>query len=91
MSLTKLRYSAEDLAQRGDEIYDRQVRPHVGAEDHGKVVAIDVEIGSYAIGDTAVDASRQILSQHPDAQIWLVRVGERALHRIGSWRKREVP
>ena len=85
MSTPSPRYSPEETARRGDELYSRQVRPHVEAEHRGKVVAIDVESGAYALGETAVHASRQLLAQHPDAQIWLVRVGDRELHRIGSW------
>jgi hypothetical protein len=82
------RYSPEETAQRGDEIYDRDVRPHMQPEDFGKVVAIDIETGAHAIGENAVAASKQVLAQRPEAQIWLVRVGHRALHRIGPQTKR---
>jgi hypothetical protein len=47
------------------------------------VVAIDIETGAYAIDDTALAAARRLRTQHPDAAVWFVRVGHRALHRIG--------
>ena len=89
MSGPKPRYSAEETARRGDEIYDRQVRAQVEAEHRGDVVAIDVDTGAYALGETAVAASEQLLAERPDAQIWLVRIGHRALHRIGSWARED--
>jgi len=89
MSGPKRGYSAEETARRGDEIYNTHVRAQVEAEHRGKVVAIDVETGAYALGETAVAASEQLLAEHPHAQVWLVRVGHRALHRIGSWSRQE--
>jgi len=76
--------SAEETARRGDAIYDQTIRAQVEAEHHGKVVAIDVKTGSYAVGDNALAAARRLRVEHPDAEIWFVRVGHRALHRIGA-------
>lgn len=84
MSAQHPRYSAQETAQRGDAVYERTIRPLVEAEYHGKVVAIDVDTGAYAIAETALDAARRLQQQHPEAEIWFVRVGHRALHRIGA-------
>lgn len=83
MSLQQPRYSAEETARRGDEIYDREVRARVEAGNHGKVVAIDIETGAYALDENALAAAKRLRAQHPNAEIWFVRVGHRALHRIG--------
>jgi hypothetical protein len=77
------RYTAEETARRGDEIYEREVRARVEAGNRGKVVAIDIETGAYALGETALAAAKRLRVRHPDAEIWFVRVGHRALHRIG--------
>ena len=77
------RRTAEEIARIGDEIYEQQIRAQLEPGQNGKIVAIDVNTGSYAVSETALSASRQVLSQQPDADIWLVRVGHRALHRIG--------
>ena len=79
-----LRRPAEETARLGDEIYERDVRPQVDASDHGKVVAIDVDSGIYAIGDNAIDSSERVRAQRPDADIWLMRVGYRALYHFGG-------
>jgi hypothetical protein len=35
------RYSKEEFARRGDEMYETQVRSRVEDENHGKIVAIN--------------------------------------------------
>ena len=49
MPVPKSRYSKEEFARRGDEIYDREIGPHVGPDDEGKFVVIDIETGAYEI------------------------------------------
>ena len=83
MTAEQPRYSAEETARRGDDIYEREIRTLVEATNRGKVVAIDVDSGAYVIAEHALDASERLLAERPDADIWCVRVGHRALHRIG--------
>jgi hypothetical protein len=78
------RYSAEETARRGDAIYERDIRAQVEPTHRGKVVAIDIDSGAYVIADNALTASERLLAQHPDADIWCVRVGSRVLYRIGG-------
>jgi hypothetical protein len=77
------RYSKEEFARRGDEIYEAQVRPQVEDGNYGKIVAIDIETGAFEVGKNSIIASDRLLAHHPDAQIWFVRIGHRAVHRIG--------
>ena len=51
MPIPKPRYSKEEFARRGDEIYDREISPHVGPSDEGKFVVIDIETGAYELQD----------------------------------------
>ena len=76
---------AEETARLGDEIYERDIRPHVEADHRGEVVAIDVDSGRWAIGDNVITATDQLRAQRPDAiDVWLLRVGYRALHHFGG-------
>ncbi len=84
MSVQQPRYSAYETAQRGDAIYEQAIRSQVEATDYGRVVAIDIETGAYAVGDTALAAAQRLRVQHPYAAVWFVRVGHRALHHIGG-------
>jgi hypothetical protein len=84
MTVQRPRYSKEEVARRGKAIYKSQVRPKVETSNHGKIVAIDIETGSFEIAKDSLTASDQLLEKYPEAQIWFVRVGHRAVHRVGS-------
>ncbi len=81
---TPTRRPREETARLGKEIYERDIRRLVEADHFGEVVAIDVDSGSYALGKNAIDASESLRKQNPDAQVWLMRVGHRALYHFGG-------
>lgn len=74
----------EETVRLGKEIYERDIRPRVEFDHRGEVVAIDVDSGDYAIGDTASTAAKRLRAQRPDAGIWLMRVGYRTLRHFGG-------
>ena len=82
MSAPRPRYSKEEFARRGDEIYDRDISPHVGPDDEGKFVVIDIETGAYEIDQDELAASDRLLARRLDAQIWTRRVGSRYARRL---------
>ncbi|MGH8057970.1 MAG: hypothetical protein ACREOH_12155 [Candidatus Entotheonellia bacterium] len=84
MTMRQPRYSKEEAARRGHEIYERQVRPRVEEGNQGKIVAIDIETSAFEVAEDAIVASDRLLARYPDAQIWFLRIGHRALHRFGS-------
>ncbi len=86
MAIRQPRYSKEEFARRGDAIYDRDIRPNTEQGNQGKFVAIDIETGTYEIDTDEIMASDRLLARHPDAQIWLVRVGSRYTRRFGPRR-----
>ncbi len=76
---------AEETARLGDEIYEREIRPQVETDHVGEVVAIDVESGSWAIGEDEIVATDRLQAQHPDAyDVWCLRVGYRGLYSFGG-------
>lgn len=79
------RRTSEETARLGDEIYERDIRQKVEADHQGAVVAIDVDTGRWAIGDNVIAATDGLRTQRPDAvDVWLLRVGHRALHHFGG-------
>jgi hypothetical protein len=84
ITLQHPRLSAEETARLGDEIYERQIRAQVEAGNRGKIVAIDVETDAYALAETALAASCLLQAQHLATEVWFVRVGHRALYKIGA-------
>jgi hypothetical protein len=86
MTVQQFRYSKEEFAQRGNEIYESQVRPQVEQDNHGKIVAIDIETGAFELEKDTITASDRLLERCPDAQIWCVRIGHKGVHRFGVGR-----
>jgi hypothetical protein len=76
-------YSKEEFARRGDEIYERDVRPRIEAGDGGKFVVIDIDTGAYEIDEDELAASDRLLARNADAQLWVTRVGSRYSRRFG--------
>lgn len=88
----------EEVARLGQEIYERDLRSRMEAAHRGKVLAIDVDSGNHAIADTASVAAKRLRAQHPNACVWLMRVGYRTLRHFGGsslrrtgWRARPHP
>lgn len=79
----KPRYSKEEFARRGDDIYERDIRPKLRPDDKGKFVLIDIETGEYEIDADEMAASDRLLARHPKAQVWMVRAGSRYVRRFG--------
>ncbi len=74
-----------ETTRLGKEIYERDIRAQVEADHVGEVVAIDVDSGSWSIGDSVIAATDRLQAQRPDANdIWLERVGFRALYSFGG-------
>ncbi len=75
----------EETARLGDEIYQRDVKSQVEASHDGEYVAIDVDSGHWAVAESELAASDGLLAQCPNAiDVWLLRVGYRAVASIGG-------
>ena len=75
----------EETARLGREIYERDIRRQVEADHHGEIVAIDVDSGAWAVGDTVIAATDLLRAQRPDvADVWSERIGYRALRSFGA-------
>jgi len=79
----QLRYSLEEIARRGDEIYERDVLPRLNPADEGRYALIDIETSDYEIDGDEIAASDRLLARHPDAQVWMIQIGSRYARRFG--------
>lgn len=84
MTVRQPRHSKEEFAQRGNKLYETQVRSEVEEGNLGKIVAIDIETGAFEVADTAIAATDQLYDRYPDAQPWVIRIGYQAVYRFGS-------
>jgi hypothetical protein len=91
MAVRQPRYSKEEFARRGDEIYETQVRSQVEEGNHGRIVAIDIETGAFEVADDLLTASKHLTARLPDAQTWFVRIGHPAVDHFGARSLRPKP
>lgn len=85
------RYSKEELARRGQELYESGIRQQVEAGNKGKIVAIDIETGTFEVDDNIVPATNRLFEQYPDAQPWVIRIGHRAIDHFGARSLKQNP
>ena len=76
------RYSREEFSRRGQEIFDRNVRPTLRPDHDGQFVAIDIESGGFEIDPDDYTGTERLLHRYPDAQAWLMQVGQPAAYRL---------
>lgn len=81
------RIPREEVARRGDEIFETRIAPSITNEEPQWYVLIDVNTGDYEIDANGIAASDRLLARRPDAQVWFRRVGSRYARRFG-WRGR---
>ena len=84
MAVRQRRYSKEELAQRGQELYESGIQQQVESGNNGKIVAIDIETGVFEVDENLVTATSRLFEQYPDAQPWVIRIGHRAVDHFGA-------
>ena len=59
------RYPKEEFARKGNDIYDRMIRPAVESENQGKFVAVDIESGEWEMDADALSACDRLIERIP--------------------------
>jgi hypothetical protein len=80
--MPQVNYSAEEIARRGEEIYERDIRSKVEAEHGGQFLVIDIESGDYEIDRKALEAEHRLKARHPEGERYLLRIGSPAAYHI---------
>jgi hypothetical protein len=82
-----LRFSGEDIYERGERIYAERLRSHVETEDNiGKIISIDIETKDYEFSEASdlLTAAMRLQTKHPDAAIYGKRIGFNAVLAVGG-------
>lgn len=75
-------YPSGSVTERGEAVYQK-LQSKVEPGHNGKFLAIDIQTEDYEIDTQGTVAINCLLSKHPDAVIYLVRIGHRAAYRMG--------
>jgi hypothetical protein len=76
--------SIEEISRRGEEIYERELRERVEPGNRGRFLVLDVQSGTYELGDDDLAATQRLLDRIPEAVPYGIRIGHPAAYRIGG-------
>lgn len=77
------KYSLNEIDERGEKSYERQIRPLVEDGNRGKFLVVDIESGDFEMDDDDLTASKRLIARRPQAVIHGLRIGEDFDYRIG--------
>jgi len=84
MTIRQRRYSKQELAKRGEELYQNQIKHKIETGNEGKIVAIDIETGEFEIAENVLFATKQLFKRFPSAQPWVIRIGHNPVYHFGA-------
>ena len=76
--------TTEQVAHRGEAIYQEKIKSAVEPKHRGRFVAINVATGEYEIDDRMLPALQRAQAKWRDKQLYVKRVGYEAAVRIGG-------
>jgi hypothetical protein len=77
------KYSPEEIASRGDAIYENRLRDQVESDNRDRFLILDIESEDYEIDDDDLTATTRLLARRPEAVLYGLRIGRSAAYRIG--------
>ena len=77
-------YTSQEVATRGDALYEHQFRKVVEVEHKGKFLVLDIETGTYEIDTDDLIATKRLLARRPQAVIYGLRIGYPTAYRLGA-------
>lgn len=78
------RYTSSEIVQRGQTLYDQQIRAQVDPSHKGKFLVLDIETGEYEIDADELAAVRRAKVKKPDAPLYILRVGYATAYKLGG-------
>ena len=85
--MPEAKYSREEVAERGEAIYEQHIRTNVESESKGKYLVLDIESGEYEIDQDDLVATKRMMAKCPDAILYGLRIGYPAAYRLGGFSK----
>ncbi len=81
------KYSREEVAARGEAIYNQEIRSKVESQFKGDYLVLDIESGEFEIDQDDLVATKRLLARCPDAVLYGLRIGYVAAYRLGGFSK----
>jgi hypothetical protein len=75
-------YSRNEIAERGQALFEREILPGLDASAHGKFLVLDVETGDYEIDRDELAVLKRARARRPEAPLYLLRIGYPTAYRV---------
>lgn len=85
--MPEAKYSREEVAARGEAIYNLEIRSNVESQCKGEYLVLDIESGEFEIDRDDLVATKRLLARCPDAILYGLRIGYIAAYRLGGFSK----
>jgi hypothetical protein len=82
--MPRTHYTSEEIVQRGQALYEQEIRPKVEPENKGKYLIINVATGEYEMDADDLAASKRAKARFPAAPLYTMRVGYPTAYRLGG-------
>jgi hypothetical protein len=83
-TMPRTQYTSQEIVQRGQALYEQEIRPKVEAENKGKYLIINVATGDYEMDADDLAASKRAKARFPDAPLFTMRIGYPTAYRLGG-------
>lgn len=79
------RFTSDEIAERGQALYEGKIRDDMAASDRGKFLVLDIETGAYEIDRNELAALKRARARRPEGAFYVLRIGYAAAYGLG-WR-----
>ncbi len=87
--MVRTKYSSEEIQQRAEEIYRREIRPKLTPQDKGKFLVVDVESGDYEMDEADLTAAEILKARRPNGIFFGLRVSYTSYTLAGTMEEEE--
>ena len=82
MNIPAVEIDKDEIALKGQRIYDQNLREKLEKEHWGEIVTIEVETGDYFLGKRGIEAIKKARGKYPNAVFYSVKIGFPAVHKF---------
>lgn len=83
MPETMERLETDEIVERGQAIFDAHIKPLIGDKNPDDFLAIDINSGDFEVAPDDLTPGDKLRARHPDARVFLRRVGDDAAYSVG--------
>jgi hypothetical protein len=73
--MSQPRSPADEIARRGEALYERELRAKIEPGNEGKILVINIDTGEYELDDDHLAAVRRLRARDGDAELYALRRG----------------